>query len=53
MSRKTVSQLLAKRGSAEESADLLCNRVSIRRRMGEEADVVWDWVIWAVEEASA
>jgi hypothetical protein len=39
MSRKTMSQLLAKRGSAEGSADLLCNRVSIRTKMGEEADV--------------
>lgn len=49
MSREMMSQLLALGSSAEGSAGLLCNRVSIRRNIGEEADVACVWVIWALE----
>jgi hypothetical protein len=44
-----MSQVLALGCSAEGSAGLLCNRVSIRRIIGEETDVAWVWVIWAIE----
>jgi hypothetical protein len=51
MSREMMSQLLALGYSAEGSAGLLCNRVSIRRNIGEDTDVAWVWVIWVIEES--